>query len=66
MYIGNTPPANYTYAQLAKVLEHNRGIAQLKGSEVQVEQDFSSHLQAEQAAPKEEGLKLSLGFAAEA
>nr|BFD42500.1 hypothetical protein FFPRI1PSEUD_39990 [Pseudomonas sp. FFPRI_1] len=63
MYIGNTPPANYTYAQLAKVLEHNRGIAQLKGSEVQVEQDFSSHLQA---AAKEEGLKLSLGFAAEA
>ncbi|WP_265533573.1 hypothetical protein [Pseudomonas saponiphila] len=72
MNIGNTRPGNYTYAQLSKVLELNRGIAQIKGSEVRdtsvVKQAFSTQLEHEQAAAKDEALKLklSLNFSAEA
>ncbi|MGZ0783731.1 hypothetical protein ACXM5X_12250 [Pseudomonas saponiphila] len=74
MNIGNTRPGNYTYAQLSKVLELNRGVAQIKGSEVRdtsvVKQAFSTQLEHEheQAAAKDEALKLklSLNFSAEA
>lgn len=72
MNIGNTRPGNYTYAQLSKVLELNRGVAQIKGSEVRytsvVKQVFSTQLEHEQAAAKDEALKLklSLNFSAEA
>ncbi|NBF03989.1 hypothetical protein GV819_17015 [Pseudomonas sp. Fl5BN2] len=68
MYLGSTPPPNYTYAQLSKVLEQNRTVAQVKGAEVEaeVERDFSAHLDAAQAQPQDETLKLSLGFVAEA
>ncbi|MEN5094002.1 hypothetical protein ABE458_25255 [Pseudomonas protegens] len=68
MNIGNTPPANYTYAQLSKVLENNRTVAQVKGPEAPVEQEFSTHLETELAASQEDPLKLklSLRFLAEA
>ena len=68
MNIGNTPPANYTYAQLPKVLENNRTVTQVKGPEAPVEQAFSTHLETELAAPREDPfkLKLSLNFLAEA
>ncbi|AGL85229.1 hypothetical protein D3X12_22295 [Pseudomonas protegens] len=66
MNIGNTPPANYSYAQLSKVLEHNRSVAQVKGPEAPVEQEFAAHLEAEQAVAKDDALKLSLSFSAQA
>jgi hypothetical protein len=66
MNIGNTRPANYSYAQLSKVLEHNRSVAQVKAPESPAEQDFAAHLQTEQAASKDDALKLSLSFSAEA
>ncbi|WP_047304854.1 hypothetical protein [Pseudomonas fluorescens] len=72
MNIGNTRPGNYTYAQLSKVLERNRGVAQVKGAEVRdtpvVTQAFSTQLEREQTATKDEALKLklSLSFSAQA
>ena len=72
MNVGNARPGNYTYAQLSKVLELNRGVTQVKGAEVRdtpvVKQVFSTQLEREQTATKDEALKLklSLSFSAEA
>ena len=72
MNVGNARPGNYTCAQLSKVLELNRGVAHVKGAEVRdtpvVKQVFSTQLEREQTATKDEALKLklSLSFSAQA